>query len=109
MESNFGVGSMGSERSPHLDSPRSSSFNYSSTSPHSVETHKDLQKGISLLKKSVACVTTCCNLLCLDVPSDASSFEAFAKLLATLSSSKEVQSDFNLKMACSRYISSTFH
>jgi len=46
----------------------------------------------------VACVTTCCNLLCLDVPFDASSFEAFAKLLATLSSSKEVRSDFNLKM-----------
>ena len=73
--------------------------------PHSAETHKDLQKGISLLKRSVACV----NSLCLDVPSDASTFEAFAKLLATLSSSKEVRSVFNLKIACSRYISSAFH
>lgn len=101
--SNFGVASMESERRPHLDSTRSNSFNYSSVSPHSVETHKDLQKGVSLLKKSVACVTAYCyNLLCLDVPSDTSTFEAFAKLLSTLSSSKEVRSVFNLKMACSR-------
>ncbi|KAL5777079.1 hypothetical protein ACOSP7_010005 [Xanthoceras sorbifolium] len=101
--SNFGVASMESERRPHLDSSRSSSFNYSSASPHSVETHKDLQKGISLLKKSVACITAYCyNSLCLDVPSEASTFEAFAKLLATLSSSKEVRSVFSLKMACSR-------
>ncbi|KAG5250929.1 hypothetical protein OIU78_012252 [Salix suchowensis] len=101
--SNFGVASMESERRLHLDSTRSNSFNYSSVSPHSVETHKDLQKGVSLLKKSVACVTAYCyNLLCLDVPSDMSTFEAFAKLLSTLSSSKEVRSVFNLKMACSR-------
>ncbi|XP_011027652.1 PREDICTED: uncharacterized protein LOC105127882 isoform X2 [Populus euphratica] len=101
--SNFGVASMESERRSHLDSTRSNSFNYSSVSPHSVETHKDLQKGVSLLKKSVACVTAYCyNLLCLDVPSDTSTFEAFAKLLSTLSSSKEVRSVFNLKMACSR-------
>ncbi|KAK2659570.1 hypothetical protein Ddye_006103 [Dipteronia dyeriana] len=101
--SNFGVASMDSERKPHLDSSRSSSFNYSSASPHSVESHKDLQKGISLLKKSVACITAYCyNSLCLDVPSEASTFEAFAKLLATLSSSKEVRSVFSLKMACSR-------
>ncbi|KAJ6405234.1 hypothetical protein OIU84_013245 [Salix udensis] len=101
--SNFGVASMESERRLQLDSTRSNSFNYSSVSPHSVETHKDLQKGVSLLKKSVACVTAYCyNLLCLDVPSDMSTFEAFAKLLSTLSSSKEVRSVFNLKMACSR-------
>ncbi|KAJ6337485.1 hypothetical protein OIU76_007210 [Salix suchowensis] len=101
--SNFGVASMESERRLHLDSTRSNSFNYSSVSPHSVETHKDLQKGVSLLKKSVACVTAYCyNLLCLDIPSDMSTFEAFAKLLSTLSSSKEVRSVFNLKMACSR-------
>ncbi|KAJ7006751.1 hypothetical protein NC653_005954 [Populus alba x Populus x berolinensis] len=37
-----------------------------------------------------------------NVPSDTSTFEAFAKLLSTLSSSKEVRSVFNLKMACSR-------
>ncbi|KAK9930627.1 hypothetical protein M0R45_027661 [Rubus argutus] len=37
-----------------------------------------------------------------NVPSEASTFEAFAKLLSTLSSSKEVHSVFSLKMACSR-------
>lgn len=106
--SNFGVASIESERKARLDSSGSSSFNYSSASPHSVETHKDLQKGISLLKKSVACITAYCyNTLCLEVPSDASTFEAFAKLLATLSSSKEVRSVFSLKMACSRYINCT--
>ncbi|XAR62205.1 hypothetical protein NMG60_11016873 [Bertholletia excelsa] len=99
----FGVASMESERKTLLDSLRSSSFNYSSASPHSVETHHDLQKGISLLKKSVACVTAYCyNSLCLDVPTDASTFEAFAMLLATLSSPKEIRSVFSLKMACSR-------
>ncbi|OMO85749.1 UV radiation resistance protein/autophagy-related protein 14 [Corchorus capsularis] len=99
--SNFGVASMESERRARLDS--SGSFNYSSASPHSVETHKDLQKGISLLKKSVACITAYCyNSLCLDVPAEASTFEAFSKLLATLSSTKEVRSVFSLKMACSR-------
>lgn len=103
--SNFGVASIDSERKPHLDSSGSSSFNYSSASQHSVETHQDLQRGISLLKKSVACITAYCyNSLCLDVPSETSTFEAFAKLLATLSSSKEVHSVFSLKMACSRYI-----
>jgi hypothetical protein len=96
---------MESERKPRLDSSGSSSFNYSSASLHSVETHKDLQKGISLLKKSVACMTAYCfNSLCLDVPSEASTFEAFAKLLAKLSSTKEVRSVFSGKMACSRYI-----
>ncbi|KAF5739707.1 hypothetical protein HS088_TW12G00917 [Tripterygium wilfordii] len=99
--SNFGVASMESEKRPHLDS--SISFNYSAASPHSVETHKDLQKGISLLKKSVACITAYCyNSLSLDVPSEASTFEAFARLLVTLSSSKEIRSVLSLKMACSR-------
>ncbi|GAB4852303.1 hypothetical protein Ancab_016495 [Ancistrocladus abbreviatus] len=101
--SNFEVASMDSDGRPRLDSSRSSSFNYSRASPHTVETHKDLQKGIALLKKSVSCITAYCyNLLCLDVPSDTSTFEAFAKLLATLSSSKEVRSVFSVKMACSR-------
>ncbi|KAL2977456.1 hypothetical protein AAZX31_13G069300 [Glycine max] len=101
--SNFGVASMESERRHRLDSSGSSSFNYSLASSHSVQTHKDLQKGISLLKKSVACITAYCyNSLCLDVPSEASTFEAFAKLLATLSSSKEVRSVFSLKMPRSR-------
>ncbi|KAJ6848658.1 uncharacterized protein M6B38_275575 [Iris pallida] len=97
--SNFGVASVDSERKPYLDAGMSSSFNYSSASPHSVETHKDLQKGISLLKKSVACVTAYCfNSLCLDVPPEASTFDAFAKMLATLSSSKEMRSVLSLKM-----------
>ena len=102
--SNFGVASVESERRHRLDSSGSTSFNYSLASSHSVQTHKDLQKGISLLKKSVACITAYCyNSLCLDVPSEASTFEAFAKLLATLSSSKEVRSVFSLKMPRSRY------
>ncbi|CAH9113311.1 unnamed protein product [Cuscuta epithymum] len=101
--SNFGVTSMESERKGRLDSSGRSSFNYSSASPHSLETHKELQKGIALVKKSVACITAYCyNILCLDVPTEASTFEAFAKLLATLSSSKEVRSVFSLKMAHSR-------
>lgn len=101
--SNFGVASMESERKPRLESSGSSSFNYSTASLHSVETHKDLQKGISLLKKSVACITSYYfNSLCLDVPSEASTFEAFSKLLAKLSSSKEVRSVFSVRMACSR-------
>ncbi|KVH99564.1 UV radiation resistance protein/autophagy-related protein 14 [Cynara cardunculus var. scolymus] len=101
--SNFGVASMESERKHRLDSSSSSSFNYTLASPHSVETHMDLQKGISLLKKSVACVTAYCyNSLCLEVPAEASTFEAFAKLLAMLSSSKEVRTAVSLKMACSR-------
>ncbi|KAK9697530.1 hypothetical protein RND81_08G043700 [Saponaria officinalis] len=100
---NFEVGAVESERNPHLDPSGSISFNYSGVSPHSMETHNDLQKGIALLKKSVACITAYCyNSLCLDVPTDSSTFEAFAKLLAILSSSKEVRSVFSLKMACSR-------
>ncbi|KAL3830468.1 hypothetical protein ACJIZ3_019270 [Penstemon smallii] len=100
---NFGVASMDSDRKPRLDSSGSSSFNYSSASPHSNEIHKDLQKGISLLKKSVACITAYCyNSLCLEVPSEASTFEAFARLLATLSSSKEVRAVLSLRMASSR-------
>lgn len=99
--SNFGVASMESEKKARLES--SSSFSYTSASPHSLETHMDLQKGISLLKKSVACVTAYCyNSLCLEVPPDASTFEAFAKLLSMLSSSKEVRTAVSLKMACSR-------
>ncbi|CAL9232044.1 unnamed protein product [Arabidopsis halleri] len=102
--SNFGVASMESDRKePRLDSTGSNSFKYSSASPHSIESHRDLQKGIALLKKSVACLTAYCyNSLSLEVPPEASTFEAFAKLLATLSSSKEVRSVVSLKMASSR-------
>ncbi|CAN8246864.1 unnamed protein product [Cochlearia groenlandica] len=102
--SNFGVASMESERKEtRLDPAGRNSFNYSSASTHSVESHRDLQKGIALLKKSIACLTAYCyNSLYLEVPPEASTFEAFAKLLATLSSSKEVRSVFSLKMTSSR-------
>ncbi|CAM8939736.1 unnamed protein product [Rhodiola kirilowii] len=101
--SNFGVASMESERKPCLDPIKSTSFDYSAASPHSIETHKDIQRGISLLKKSVACITAYCyNSLCLDVPPEASTFDGFAKLLAMLSSSKEVRS---VLVSCSRYVS----
>ncbi|KZV40575.1 hypothetical protein F511_36444 [Dorcoceras hygrometricum] len=101
--SSFGVASMESERRPHSDSSGSSSFKYSSGSPHSIETHKDLQKGISLLKKSVACITAYCyNSLSLEVPQEVSTFEAFSRLLATLSSSKEVRAVLSLRTASSR-------
>ncbi|CAL5384206.1 unnamed protein product [Camellia sinensis] len=105
--SNFGVASMESERKTRLDSS-GGSFNFSSASPLSVEMHQDLQKGISFLKKSVACLTAYCyNSLYLDVPTEASTFESFAKLLATLSSSKEVRSVFSLKMESSRWVIKT--
>ncbi|KAJ0240984.1 Uncharacterized protein HA466_0220180 [Hirschfeldia incana] len=102
--SNFGIASMDSDRKEaRLESTGRNSFNYSSASPHSVESHRDLQKGIALLKKSVACLTAYCyNSLSLEVPPETSTFEAFAKLLATLSSSKEVRSVFSLKIASSR-------
>uniref|UniRef100_M4F9U8 UV radiation resistance protein/autophagy-related protein 14 n=1 Tax=Brassica campestris TaxID=3711 RepID=M4F9U8_BRACM len=102
--SNFGIASMDSDRKEaRLDSTGRNSFNYSSASPHSVESHRDLQKGIALLKKSVACLTAYCyNSLSLEVPPETSTFDAFAKLLATLSSSKEVRSVFSLKMTSSR-------
>lgn len=102
--SNFGIASMDSDRKEaRLDATGRNSFNYSSASPHSVESHRDLQKGIALLKKSVACLTAYCyNSLSLEVPPETSTFDAFAKLLATLSSSKEVRSVFSLKMTSSR-------
>ncbi|KAM0936135.1 hypothetical protein DsansV1_C27g0200301 [Dioscorea sansibarensis] len=101
--SNFGVASVESERRTYLDSSGANSFNYSSASPHTIETHKELQKGISLLKKSVACITAYCyNSLGLDIPVEATTFEVFAKLLATLSSSKEMHSVFSLKHAHAR-------
>ncbi|XP_020578843.1 uncharacterized protein LOC110023664 isoform X2 [Phalaenopsis equestris] len=90
--SNFGVSSVESEKKHSLDSAPSTSFNYSTAFACSIETQQDLQKGISLLKKSVACITTYCNnIYCLETSTAASTFEAFAKVLATLSSSKEMK------------------
>ncbi|EPS59664.1 hypothetical protein M569_15141, partial [Genlisea aurea] len=79
------------------------SLNFSSAaSVHSVETQTDLKKGISLLKQSVACVTAYCHhSLSLEVPSDASTFEAFARLLSKLSSSKEVRSALSARTTSS--------
>eukprot|EP01018_Ginkgo_biloba_P038059 Gb_22046 [translate_table: standard] len=86
-DSNFGVASMESPRRPPLDSIGSSSFNYGTSSQHSTETHKDLQKGISLLKKSVACVTAYCyNSYSMSARTDMSTFQAFENMLCFLSS-----------------------
>ncbi|KAL9269123.1 hypothetical protein AKJ16_DCAP23868 [Drosera capensis] len=83
--SNFGVSSMESEKKSQLDLLRSSSFNFSCASSHTVETHKDVQRGIALLKKSVACITAYYHhLLCLEFTNNTSTFGAFAKLLAAL-------------------------
>lgn len=83
--SNFGVSSIESEKKSQLDLLRSSSFNFSRASSHTVENHKDVQRGIALLKKSVACITAYYHhLLCLEFPNNASTFGAFAKLLAAL-------------------------
>lgn len=98
--SNFGISLVESEKKSSLDSAASTSFNYSSTFACSLESQKDLQKGISLFKKSVACITAyCSNLYCLDISPEASTFEAFAKVLATLSSSKEMKAVISSKMA----------
>ena len=67
--------------------------NLSSASPHSVETFRNVQRGIAHLKQSVAHLTVYgYSSLSMEVPSGASTFETFAKLLNTLSSIKEVQS-----------------
>ncbi|CAM0144686.1 unnamed protein product [Urochloa decumbens] len=89
---NFGVDSMDSVKKISLDSKRSSSFNFSGASSHSMERHQYLQRGISLLKTSVTAITTYYyNSLGLDVPTNLSTFEAFAKLLHMLSSSKALR------------------
>ncbi|KAJ3673341.1 hypothetical protein LUZ60_006715 [Juncus effusus] len=105
--SNFGVSSISSQNqnNKHLliESDRAGSFSFSSASLHSVEKHQDLQKGISLLKKSVACVTFYCyNSLGLEVPLESSTFEALGRLLGTLSSSREIRAVLSRRMALSR-------
>ncbi|AAF17680.1 F28K19.11 [Arabidopsis thaliana] len=77
-------------------------FFLSSASPHSVETFRNLQQGIAHLKQSVAHLTVYgYRSLSLEVPSGTSTFETFAKLLATLSSLKEVQSGLSLGLSSS--------
>lgn len=95
--SNFGVASVESDRKPYLGA---GSCNFGVAS---VEIHIDLQKGISLLKKSVACITAYVNdSLGLNIPSEVSTFEAFARLLVALSSQEKMKS-VSLKIANPRY------
>jgi len=69
-----------------------------------MERHQYLQRGISLFKTSVTAITTYYyNSLGLDVPSNLSTFEAFAKLLRMLSSSKALRTAFESNIA-SRYL-----
>ncbi|KAJ1291978.1 hypothetical protein BS78_02G357800 [Paspalum vaginatum] len=97
---NFGVDSVDSVKKSSLDSKRSNSFNFSGTSSHSMERHQYLQRGISLLKTSVTAITTYYyNSLGLDVPSNLSTFEAFAKLLHMLSSSKALRAALESNIA----------
>lgn len=97
---NFGVDSVDSDKKPFFDSKRSNSFNFSAASSHSMERHPDLQRGISLLKTSVSAITAYYyNSLGLDVPTDLSTFEAFAKLLHMLSSSKALRAALESNIA----------
>ncbi|XP_010428875.1 PREDICTED: uncharacterized protein LOC104713464 isoform X1 [Camelina sativa] len=103
-DTNFGVTSLKSDGSVEddyhdLDLDVAS---LSSGSPHSVETFRNLQRGIAHLKQSVAHLNVYgYSSLSLEVPSGASTFETFAKLLATLSSLKEVQSALSLGLSSS--------
>lgn len=76
----------GSLEDGNLRSPR-----YEGDYLQSMETHKEVQKGIKLLKRSVACVSSYgFNLLLSSVPPNMTTFQAFAELM-TLLSSKEVR------------------
>ncbi|CAM6093754.1 unnamed protein product [Calypogeia fissa] len=82
--SDLGFSSMDGSRSNVLDtsvhSPRSNS-----AVGVARETHRDLQIGIKMLRRSVACINAYgYALLALPVPSDMSTFEVFSELLATL-------------------------
>ncbi|KAL5678286.1 hypothetical protein ACJX0J_014417, partial [Zea mays] len=108
--SNFGVDSVDSVKKPSFDPKRSNSFNFSGASSHSMERHQYLQRGISLLKTSVTAITTYYyNSLGLDVPSNLSTFEAFAKLLHMLSSSKALRTAFELDIASSDHAQGQIH
>lgn len=100
---NFGVDSVDSDQKSLFDSKRSNSFNFSAASSHSIERHQDLQRGISLLKTSVSAITAYYyNSLGLDVPPNLSTFDAFAKMLHMLSSSKTLRAALESNIA-SRY------
>ncbi|KAL3684580.1 hypothetical protein R1sor_002602 [Riccia sorocarpa] len=81
-----GSRSFGRELDADASLVRCSSSSLSGTST-SREVYRDVQKGIKMLKRSVACINTYgYRLLSLAVPSDLSTFEAFAELLAILTS-----------------------
>uniref|UniRef100_A0ACD5WQE6 Uncharacterized protein n=1 Tax=Avena sativa TaxID=4498 RepID=A0ACD5WQE6_AVESA len=89
---NFGVDSVDSDKRSFFDTKRSNSFNFSAASSHTTERHQDLQRGIALLKTSVSAITAYYyNSLGLDVPSNLSTFDAFAKMLHMLSSLKALR------------------
>ncbi|KAF6999994.1 hypothetical protein CFC21_015955 [Triticum aestivum] len=97
---NFGVDSVDSDQKSLFDSKRSNSFNFSAASSHSIERHQDLQRGISLLKTSVSAITAYYyNSLGLDVPPNLSTFDAFAKMLHMLSSSKTLRAALESNIA----------
>ncbi|CAH8326683.1 unnamed protein product [Eruca vesicaria subsp. sativa] len=99
---NFGVTSLKSDGSLEEDYHDLDVVNLSSSSPHSVETFRNVQRGIAHLKQSVAHLTVYgYSSLSMEVPSGASNFEAFAKLLTSLSSIKEVQSALSLGLSSS--------
>ncbi|ESQ27328.1 hypothetical protein EUTSA_v10018451mg [Eutrema salsugineum] len=99
---NFGVTSLKSDGSVEEDYHDLDVINLSSASPHSVETFRNLQRGIAHLKQSVAHLTVYgYSSLSMEVPSGGSTFETFAKLLATLSSLKEVQSALSIGLSSS--------
>ncbi|XP_056850646.1 uncharacterized protein LOC108827492 isoform X2 [Raphanus sativus] len=94
---NFGVTSLKSDGSVEEDYHDLDVVNLSSASPQSVETFRNVQRGIAHIKQSVAHLTVYgYSSLSMEVPSGASTFETFAKLLNTLSSIKEVQSALSL-------------
>ncbi|XP_057859610.2 uncharacterized protein LOC131068436 isoform X3 [Cryptomeria japonica] len=87
--SDYGVASIEPTGRTHSDGATSSSFKYGSSSLHSIETRTDLEEGICLLKKSVACVTAnVFNSFCMPSPTQLSTFEGFEKMLAFVCSIK---------------------
>eukprot|EP00249_Psilotum_nudum_P017219 c26217_g1_i1 orf=652-1590(+) len=84
--------SLGKER---LDGSSMGGSRHGSCSLTNSEAVKDVQKGLKLLKSSVGCLTAYgFSLLSLPVPSNMSTFEAFAELMALLSA-KDVRTRSN--------------
>eukprot|EP00250_Pteridium_aquilinum_P008733 c1816_g1_i1 orf=342-1739(+) len=74
-----------------LGDGRASTSRYGSSSMQTLEIHREVQKGIKLLKRSIVCISSYgFNELLPTMPSNMTTFQAFAELL-TLLSSKEVK------------------